>query len=426
MTARHRTLDSRNGVIGSYDYYLAAGPVYRTALQGEERVMDDHIGNFPEVNPLDLKITTVYRPLLSGLQAIGSPNDPIRVLEGYPVDYVPAPPDPNSYLAGLGAGDVINYGWETLAKTNISQPHVSLPTLIGESKDHVALKDLPGYVKNFGANILKDVAKGYVSWRWALRPLMSDLVKLWNFRDAIYKKRLDLQLLDKQKTSRRRADLYSDSYTGTVQNNVNISTSTGFTVRGSRQVLAEEQVWGVVKWKLDPSFELPEDDSERYNYARKLVFGITSHELLATAWELTPWSWFADWFYGIGNVIAATNNSVPCTWSGNCVMQHTVAWTKWTVTQAPPAWATMSGVPVERTERKRRFVAVPILPFLPSFRPLVSGRTWSILTSLAALRFPKLPQYGSGYRKYRERLLRRVAKRYAPFVPPARWAVKGE
>jgi len=401
MTARHRTLDSRNGVVGSFDYYLAAGPVYRTALQGEERVMDDHIGNFPEVNPLDLKITTVYRPLLSGIQAIGSPNDPIRQLNGYPVDYVPAPPDPNSYLAGLGAGDVVNYGWETLAKTNISRPHVSVPTFVGESKDFVAIKDLPAYVRAFGANILKDVAKGYISWRWALRPLIGDLVKLIGFRDAIYKKRLDLQLLHKQRKSRRRADLYSDSYTGPVVSNVNISTSTGFSVRGSRQILAEESVWGVTHWKVDPSFVFPDDDEERWNIARKLTFGITSHELLATAWELTPWSWFADWFYGIGNVISATNNSVPCTWSGNCVMQHTKAYAKWIVTQPPPSWATMSGTPIERTERKRRFVAVPILPFLPSFRPLVSGRTWSILGSLAALRLPRIPQ--SGPRKSRSR-----------------------
>jgi len=401
MTARHRTLDSRNGVVGSFDYYLAAGPVYRTALQGEERVMDDHIGNFPEVNPLDLKITTVYRPLLSGIQAIGSPNDPIRQLNGYPVDYVPAPPDPNSYLAGLGAGDVVNYGWETLAKTNISRPHVSVPTFVGESKDFVAIKDLPAYVRAFGANILKDVAKGYISWRWALRPLIGDLVKLIGFRDAIYKKRLDLQLLHKQRKSRRRADLYSDSYTGPVVSNVNISTSTGFSVRGSRQILAEESVWGVTHWKVDPSFVFPDDDEERWNIARKLTFGITSHELLATAWELTPWSWFADWFYGIGNVISATNNSVPCTWSGNCVMQHTKAYAKWIVTQPPPSWATMSGTPIERTERNSRFVAFPILPFLPSFRPLVSGRTWSILGSLAALRLPRIPQ--SGPRKSRSR-----------------------
>jgi hypothetical protein len=388
-------------VIGSYEYYLAPAPVFRTALQGEQRVMDDHVGNFPEVNPLDLKVTTVYRPLLSGIQAIGSPNDPIRKLNGYPVDYSPNPPDPNSYLAGLSAGDVINYGWETLAKTNVSRPHVSVPTFVGESKDFIALKDLPAYVRGFGANILKGVAKGYISWRWALKPLVGDLVKLWSFTDAIYKKRLELQLLSKQKKQRRRADLYSDSYVGPVTSNINISTSTGFTVRGSRQIFAEESVWGVTNWKISPSFVLPEDDRERWKTARSLVFGITSHELLATAWELTPWSWFADWFYGIGNVIAATNNSVPCTWSGNCVMQHTTAYAKWVITQPPPNWATMSGEPVERTERKRRFVAVPILPFLPSFRPLVSGRAWSILGALAALRLPRIPQWGP--RKSRRR-----------------------
>jgi hypothetical protein len=273
-----------------------------------------------------------------------------------------------------------NLGWQLLAKTNISQPHVSVPTFAAE------LKDLPMLVKDWGGSLLRKIAKGHLTWRWAVAPMISDLKKLCDFSSGFYQRTLMLSLLQQQRSARRRAGLGGSSFS-TTPTNVILSSGQGAIINAKRGFQVDQTIWGSVKWKLDPAVVIPFRDDRKLDWiANRLTFGITSHEALAALWEITPWSWFIDWFAGIGTMIAATNNTVPCTWAENCVMVHTTSKAVWTNVTGIAPWMSLSGTPTEEFDRKERFLAAPFLPYVPSFQPLATPKAWSILASLYALK----------------------------------------
>jgi hypothetical protein len=123
------------------------------------------------------------------------------------------------------------------------------------------------------------------------------------------------------------------------------------------------------------------------DWARNLTFGLNSHGALAAAWELTPWSWLADWFSNVGDVIAATNNSVPCTWSNLCYMRKLRS-----VIHAKPgshtleAWVSIDSDYVVQWLRKERYVVFPVVPIPLPYLPIITGGKLSILAALAAVR----------------------------------------
>jgi len=379
--SRTRDMSTVTGHSGSRFYYLASPQwTSRNSTNGEVRHCVDVVGNFPKPNPFDLSIITTRRPNLNGVQFSGATK--VRELISYPIDLDPAPPDPRGQFPVLDEIDRSNLSWSLLGKTNISAPHVSVPTAIGE------LKDLPSLVKGWGADLLSRIAKGHLTWRWAIRPMVSDIRKLLMFKAAVQRRALDLSIMRVQRYTTRKASLDSSTITQFTPAVTINSTSTNAVIRADRTRIYTSKVWGTVKWKLDPSVVLPYDEAKLDDLAWRLTFGITSHELLATLWELTPWSWLIDWFLGIGQVIAATNNTVKATWAELCIMRTTSSDTTYAV--LPGAWQSyfsLDGSILERHVRKERWPSTPLLPFIPSLRPLVSLKAWSILASLAALRW---------------------------------------
>jgi len=273
--------------------------------------------------------------------------------------------------------------WEILSKTNPSVPHVSVPTFVGE------LKDLPGLVKGYGDTLLKSAANGYLSWRWAIKPMISDLRKLYSFMKAVDDRIIMLMKLRAGETLRKRCSL------GTTDGPID-SPATYFMesrLEGGLDATAyatkHSKAWGSCSWKLLPDSVLPTLGYGKISeLAKELTFGFTSHELLAAAWELTPWSWLADWFGNTGDIIAATNNSVGCTWKDICYMRSTitdVVVENWT--GDPWMLAAIRGQScIVQWRRKERYVCFPAVPFPFPQLPILTNGQWSILAALAAQR----------------------------------------
>lgn len=389
-TARHRERDNRVTSSGSKFYYLAgAEPTVRIVAEGKTESCDDIVGNRLGVNPLQLESTETSRFRLDGEQWSGSTL--VRKLRRWPIDYSPVPADPRSKVPEIDLlGDNGSYAWRALAATNISVPHVSVPTFVGE------LKDIPLLVKDWGGNILRQVAKGHLSWRWAIQPLISELGKLYRFSDAVRRLELDLSLLSTQKYLSKRTRLAPDYVVpGPETSRVLLdSSSTGDLIWANRTVHTRVRMWASVRWTAAPGFAVPlgpRGAAFRHNVAA----GFNSQAALATLWELTPWSWFIDWFAGISTIIAATNNAVPMGWGRICIMRTTTVESVFAVEDGP--WQSsfsLSGEMVERRTRKERWPATPILPFVPSYLPLVSSDKWSILASLMALRSSRTARPG--------------------------------
>lgn len=380
--ARHRDLDRRTTSSGSKFYYLASPQTsVRIVAEGEVKACDDVVGNWNGVNALQLDETHVSRPRLTGEQ--WSSGTLVRKLENWPIDYVPTPVDPRTVFPEFDPLERSNYAWELLGNTNISVPLVSVPTFIGE------LKDIPSLVRGWGDNILRQVAKGHLSWRWAVRPLLSDLGKLYNVSESMRALELDLSILSQQKYLSKRHPLAPQyPHPGNEHDRLIIdSSSTGSVIFAERASIRSHRIWGSVKWIKSPDFDIPlGPDAGRF---RELtLLGINSQAALATLWELTPWSWFIDWFAGIGTIIRATNNAIPMTWGNICIMRTSTVESMFTVEDG--LWSldfSLSGEFKERHVRKERWPSTPLFPFVPSYLPLFDSGKWSVLASLLALKW---------------------------------------
>jgi len=347
--------------------------------RGSTKTCKDTIGNRDGFNNLEIFERYEQRPSITGEQLSGSTV--IRKMVDYPMGNGSwQAPDPRTVYPLRSNAQLIEDAWEALSKTNPSKAHVSIPQVIGE------LKDVPSLVKGYGETLLKSAATGYLSWRWCVAPMMSDIQKMATFVKASNKRFDELRHLRDGNSMRKRVSL------GTAATEVvgarTLLHSNNYTQYGKPTTRFTKRVWATVQWKLDPSSDIPQmSDPDLRRFADRISAGITSHGALETAWALCPWSWFIDWFSNVGDIISATDNSVPCTWDGICVMQHTRSDMSTTLDPVGSStWGTINGTYKHWFERKDRQLAYPAIPFpLPSL-PTLDGGKLSILASLAALR----------------------------------------
>jgi hypothetical protein len=373
--------DLRVAVTGTLKYYVPSpSSSTSTANVGVQDSCLSEYNKREDANPLSIYHIEKQIPFLNG-QRFSSGGVLEREFIGYPIgNHTDAIPDPRTYFGTPSNAQLIEDAWTILSKTNPSQPHVSVPTALGE------LKDLPSLVKGWGDGLLKAAAKGNLSWRWAVKPMISDVRKLADFVNAANKRLAELRKLRDGKTLKKRCSLGTSTANDT-RTRILIH-SNGAALYGQRQNFHTYTKWGSCEWKLSPDSILPSlSDADLRRFNKRVMLGITSHGVLETAWELCPWSWFIDWFSNVGDLISATNNTVGCTWGRICVMRHSKSWRTYDFDPAGSAtWPTFSGWYKLQMERKERWPTIPAVPFpLPSL-PLLDGGKLSILLSLAALR----------------------------------------
>lgn len=378
MPLRHREQDLRTQFWGSYISTIGPTTYYYDKIDGFRRECDDFEGNRSNANDFSLLEVFTFYPTVTATAPGGQ-----EWIE-CPVGFRPGGWDPRNVgypaLTGL---DRSNWAWQILGKTNPSQPHVSVPTFVGE------LKDLPGLVKGFGNSLLKKVANGYLSWRFAVKPMIGDLRKLFNFVKAVDDRTLMLMKLRAGETIRKRVKLGEGSGDIHGPQNYTVVSMYGGGIDMDLKATHAYTAWGTCSWKLLPDSVLPTlGYGELRNFAKRLTFGITSHEALATAWELCPWSWLADWFANTGDIIAATNNSVGCTWKDICYMRTSSTDVATTAINGDP-WMKVglkNQTYVLAWKRKERYVCFPAVPFPFPQLPILTNGQWSILAALAAQR----------------------------------------
>jgi hypothetical protein len=335
--------------------------------------------NGPGVNPVVIEHYTAMSPLLNG-QRRNSDGVLINEFVGCPPAHTGTPLDPRNHFGNISNAVRNQMAWEILAKTNPSRPHVNVPAFIGE------LQDIPRLVKGYGDGLLKAVASGNLSYKFAIKPMIGDLSKMCRFAEAVDKRFAYLSKLKSGKTLRTRCNL------GTLES---VTDDGRFSIQSQaaflyvrRKTYHTSKMWGSAEYKLKPDSVLHRQDmSEMKNFARRLSAGITTHGALETAWELTPWSWFVDWFSNVGDMIAATNNTVGCSWGRLALMRTTECRREYEFDPVGSAtWVTFDGWYKVRWQCKERFSVFPIVPIpLPSL-PAIDGGKLSILLSLAALR----------------------------------------
>lgn len=409
-TARHRNSDNRLPVSGTFYWSIRSPPVKSSSrLQGAVITTDDVVGNRTGVNPFSSVRDFTVVPVLNGKYLDPVNGNLLREFRNYPVDGAISPISTLTQFPLPTLVELNQLAWEALAKSSPVTPLVSVPTFLAELKDAPGLVDelfstsrdlvnllkhfrlLPSALRYWGYRLLRRLASGHLTYRWAIKPLISDLFKLLSFAKHVTKRVKLLKALRKDKFIRTKVSMGSESRHVGQTSSIIHSDGDVWTLWKTSNFTSK--MWFSAQWNTTMYTDIPELDPAIYKLAENLVYGKTGHEALAALWEITPWSWLVDWFVGVGDVIAATNNTLRLTSTRCCLMRTTTSETSYKLRQAG-TWSTLSGMPYAQQTRKERFLASPTLPLAPTFLPLITSSKWSILASLTVLKSERLRRSG--------------------------------
>lgn len=261
-----------------------------------------------------------------------------------------------------------------LARTNPSRPVVSLPNFIYE------LRELPELFAVRGRSIIGKAASLNLNYHFGWKPLLGDVFQMIYTADVLNKRVRRLQKLKKHGFVKSKISL--GTYHAVESINQVVDSTMALTI--GRKIIREttQEVWGYVKYTLDGA--LPDQQDELISLAKRTYLGLYLDA--ATLWEAIPWSWFADYFGNIGDLLMANRNQIPCHPSKANIMRHT----KTAVRDVGPVghiiadmpWITYSRLSASYETKSR----APATPTLNAHLPFLTDSQASILGSLAALR----------------------------------------
>jgi len=410
-------MDTRANFTGTYQNVTLGTTTTRSLATGLNGTCDDTVGNYP--NPNGLSITKLSRqyPGLDGIRYSTVNGAVQRIMTNFPLGSHPGPVDPRTKFPELTTLDKSNYAWQILSKANPSAASVSLPTTLLELKDIPSLMrswyglfarrprgltgrllerrngDLTyrGYLPPQWAILLSRtpeiIASGHLTWRWAIAPFIRDMKTLLDLQFLLSRRVDELKKLFSGRVIRRRVQLGKNSVL--VEQYNQIFHSEGILIKGTRQTVFTESLWGTVKYRAPYKLNVTalHNEAQLRSKAYRLLTGINSHGALASAWELMPWSWLVDWFLQVGTVINATNNALGLVHSDCCLMRHSMSETGIVIDKvASESWAVPNREYSEIYDRKERFVVAPLLPFAPTYLPIFTRKAELILGSLLITR----------------------------------------
>lgn len=372
---RTRTGQSRQG------YYLKpTGSITYYNWNDFQWSCEDVVGNKGANNAFLLEKHTIY----DMITMTGSHNGQIYV--NYPPTNV-----------GVGAAHLslpsrpsnAQLAIDATARSNPSKPMVDLPVFIWE------LADLPKLLKYTGDLLLKpksqstrDAISGlvndpknvdvYLAWEFGWAPLISDTLKLLNFVSNTEKRLKEIQGLYKNGGLRRRIQ-FQTQRASLVQPNLQVQSAGGFSVYVDRSINTFRESWATVRWIPDvPQFP---SDSELLSKAIRSAHGLNLS--IASTWEAMPWSWLIDYFTHVGSYVETNRNAIGAHPGEVCIMVHTQTdqISRLRSKSAPNVVVTGSGRYTR--DNKERYVVSPGTPAGLVRVPFLSGKQWSILSSLA-------------------------------------------
>lgn len=399
----------RTDVSGTNYYFIRSPPSQSSSRpQGTVKNCSDVVGNRDGVNPFSMVTNFTVQPHLDGEQ-FSNLHVLLRGFYGYPIDLAVAPVSTQTKY-GVPSNVTLNtYALKTLARSNPSTATYSLPSFLAELKDlpelretfsnigsqlalaRLGLRYIPTAIYRWGLRLIRAAADGHLAYRWAVRPLVSDLEAMLDFAGAVERRYRELGKLQREKSIRKRVMLDRDSTQDPV---VEVFLHSDLDVwKAKRYTTFTSETWGTVQWNTTGLSDLPPLGEQRLALARRLVYGVTGYEALVALWEIFPWSWFIDWFVNIGTALQANNNVLFLTHSKSCVMRTTVSETTYQLSQKG-TWSSLSALPYARQERKERWVIASPISFDPTFLTILDSGKWSILASLWVLDSKRRRRHG--------------------------------
>jgi hypothetical protein len=319
-----------------------------------------------------------------------------------PINFNPAIPSFPAEMPSLSQEDMAYWTGKLLARTNPNVPHINLGQFVGELKDFGSphrwwgnfkdtFRSLVRVTRDSFRALVRKTSKTYIGYRWAVKPLVNDLLALAKFNEAFTRKYEELQKLQEFKEIRRNVALGHYAYDWTAPYlSVDQSGWAYVKTRPSEERLMK--TWGSVHWRVDPGFEFPSVlDVDQFGVSAMdrlvadITGGINGYGALKALWELAPWSWLIDRFANVGEFIDATNNRIPVSAHRICIMRKRLIKADRVAADVSP-YVTLSGDNWKSQESKeRRVVSSWTLPFQVTF-PVLDRAFLSILGALKGSR----------------------------------------
>jgi len=292
--------------------------------------------------------------------------------------------DPFSYTNYFGRDPISDIALTQMALANMNpnRPVADIGVSLLE------LRELPELLRD-GTDILAHLpgprrhsAKANIIAQFGIRPIISDLVKLFDFVNAVDRREKYLRELSSG-YKRIKRKLTEEEWDATAPDQVpwdplvDNDTPTNkcqISCHGTRTY------WYTARAKLI----CPLTEREIKDLSAAIAYGL--HTITAKQlWELVPWSWLVDWFATTGDLLAAYRGGLKWQWEALNLMYST---TYYMTMYFPNPRSGFTITPLnpngKATVKVRRN---PILFGLPVWRmPYLTFSQVSILSSLAILR----------------------------------------
>lgn len=265
---------------------------------------------------------------------------------------------------------------EVAANTNPSRPYVDVPVNILE------LGQVTKRIRDVGRSLIRDTGGRVLQYEFAIKPLVSDLVKLTAFRNAFNQRMGEVQRLQGPKGLRRTLNVDAGSVTfrtGTIYMQSLLASTDAPAVRwdGFTGVLVKAHV----RWQAGGNLPKVSNSPEMERLVTRALQGLTID--FSTLWEVMPWSWLIDWGTTIGDYFSANRNIIPATLQGVWISSHTRS--IFTCPSVPFAYGEGNMSPGRFVrDTKLRTASIPVLPI--AHFPFLNGKQVGILASLAVTR----------------------------------------
>lgn len=309
---------------------------------------------------------------------LGSHNQPVSVDIGEPSG---AP----AYSRHTFFAESTNWEyWRTkaLANLNPNTPTVDTPAFIGE------LRELPGTLKDTmdtlmnlkDPRFIKRTGKDHLLWNFGWKPFLSDVSSMLNHRKVISNRLAYLKRVMKgDHVGRSLGSINHQVALG--QNRTLLDLSMGsarLLVKAHSRAVTE--VWFTAWMNSDAAYSSAEN-LEKLSRDSAFGFNLGNGGLLSSAWELMPWSWLNDYYYNVGDFIAATRGGIPFRVKNMNVMARTTGFEFLEISNTSSFKVEQNNTVFSRYEKKQRAAYTYPYPMITYKPGLTSGQ----LANLAAL-----------------------------------------
>lgn len=270
-----------------------------------------------------------------------------------------------------------------LANANPNRPDVDLPVSIAELRELPSLlKDATGLIAGI-SRPGRTSAKANLMVQFGLIPIVNDIRSLFNFAESVSKREQYLRELSAG-SKRIKRKLAVERWTHTEADLVGIWNGTAENSTTTNRIRFSGKMTRTYWYTMRASLIDVLSEREIRSLAPQLVTG--THTVSAKQiWELVPWSWLIDWFSDTGDILAAFRGGLRWQWSGLNVMYKTDYHITGVFPNKRSGFTYTPSTPQSHAVTHNR--VQPAVSIYPTWRiPYLTGRQWSILSSLLALR----------------------------------------